>query len=493
MLTLYVGSMGNVESSPQMSNSSQISEPQIQATNREWFGAWFSLLSAGIAGVLGLMTDSRMVMTWGMIALGIAYYLGRLRTSQGCRTLGFLFPGAIVLVYFMQTLFLGQFTYHFLAETGLTHPRSFAAELLATRCYLCGFAAYVCGESLFALLAVKSIGEGGGVVNYKDRVIGARGEALIILVYLAGLSGILLFYSLRGIPILQGNVEGGRIEAVKGMNYVYALALQLTNAAILMAFLQIPKLKELRWGLICLAMLLLLTLGYRAPVALFLFALLAKYSLQVRTVPIFVGFIVTQALLSVGILVGFLRSLASGAMDANVAINWMINGFVEYRELAYSLDVVKEGTLGGATYLAGILLFIPSGIFPGKPDGLGLFLKSALYTETYQGGGIRVGMIGESVLNFGIVGVLAVMFAYGVISGWFSRFLLEIRFGYGKGVAFLLYAYLGYSGLSTLLGGDFAGFIFGFFRDGFLILFTAFSCIKYSRAERSDGLIERIK
>jgi hypothetical protein len=78
------------------------------------------------------------------------------------------------------------------------------------------------------------------------------------------------------------------------------------------------------------------------------------------------------------------------------------------------------GWLAGKSFLQAVLAPIPRSLFPAKPDDLG-YVVFRTYTETDFLNSWHPSFVGELYLNFMLPGVVAGMFALGLVSAWIER------------------------------------------------------------------------
>ncbi len=117
---------------------------------------------------------------------------------------------------------------------------------------------------------------------------------------------------------------------------------------------------------------------------------------------------------------------------------------LDFVRTAAIVDKVPAETdyLLGRSYVSVFTFFIPRSIWPGKPDvALGPFVKEEIFGYPVPGNnGWPAGTIAEAYLNFGIIGVPAIMFLYGLCCRIFYN---SFREHLGKNVALtLLYSYI---------------------------------------------------
>lgn len=174
----------------------------------------------------------------------------------------------------------------------------------------------------------------------------------------------------------------------------------------------------------------------------------------------------------------FRYSAFGEANFGNIFSSDVVSSFIQGDYDAYSmilrtLRYTEENAITyGKQLLGGILFFVPRSIWPGKPIGSGAFVGS------YQGLdflNISSPLIAEGLINFGIIGVIAYAFLFGIIVNRIdsvASFYLQNSTDKRISILKLIYPYLiGFSFL--LLRGDFmTGFsnLIGFLLPAFIIM-----------------------
>lgn len=130
----------------------------------------------------------------------------------------------------------------------------------------------------------------------------------------------------------------------------------------------------------------------------------------------------------------------SSARKGNTEASDIAEGFIEFRGLEsiavtgnlggtiftqHMLDLVP-GTINyqaGSTFTYLFIAPIPRSIWPGKPQALGAFLEDYLgvQAETRRGGGMATGLVGEIIVNFGLLGIVPIMLIFGVLLRWIEN------------------------------------------------------------------------
>src|SRR5690606_38045803 len=112
-------------------------------------------------------------------------------------------------------------------------------------------------------------------------------------------------------------------------------------------------------------------------------------------------------------------------------ISSMNNAFGNHENIVWLLNA-DSPLLYGKTYIAGVSNFIPRKLWPGKPLGAGPILKNYIYPGSYIVGregnsSLTTGFFTESLMNFGILGMLFFSFIYGKILRIFYNKFLHYR------------------------------------------------------------------
>lgn len=124
----------------------------------------------------------------------------------------------------------------------------------------------------------------------------------------------------------------------------------------------------------------------------------------------------------------------------------------------------------GLSYLQAPIGFIPRLLYPGRPPMLSEWYVTTFHPElAAQGGGMGFFFLAEAYLNFGVVGVLAVMALAGIVFRCAAGYL---RRNQKSAAAVLLYAAL-ISWIPSGIRVDFATAIKGFTEFFFVILLLA--------------------
>ncbi|MEZ5841083.1 MAG: hypothetical protein R3D02_11905 [Hyphomicrobiales bacterium] len=132
---------------------------------------------------------------------------------------------------------------------------------------------------------------------------------------------------------------------------------------------------------------------------------------------------------------GNLRSINQTGRPVGNALEAVVgsgNGIDLYRSVAIMKRVPQyHDYLRGSSYLSLVTSFIPRAIWAEKPNpSLGPWVKSELFGEDVRNNGWPPGMVAEAYINFGSVGIVLCMAAWGCESeGVHASFRLTWRLG----------------------------------------------------------------
>jgi hypothetical protein len=220
------------------------------------------------------------------------------------------------------------------------------------------------------------------------------------------------FLGVGEIPAMAPGAENARVEALRGRGYLVipAIGLAMFGATAFLAesARASRRTRALAITLVVIAVAVILGVGMRGP-ALILVLSAVWVSLFSRRLPrlrylVATGFVVL-------VLVGLLGQVRIGGPVGAEAI-FRRAAWTTYVNTA-NLSVLTELVPGRMSFLVGggYLLDL-SVLLPGHQPNLGTILKDAAGLD-FAGGGITIGLFGESYLNFGILGVIGICGAVG--------------------------------------------------------------------------------
>ncbi|MEJ5170584.1 MAG: O-antigen polymerase [Fimbriimonadales bacterium] len=255
-----------------------------------------------------------------------------------------------------------------------------------------------------ALLA-RSVLEAGGLANYfilRNTLAAGEGPSLILTALWQAIPALIV---VQVVAWSRGNVPVGRWRVVLAATLLVAVAIGLFQ-------------------------------GSRTKA---LFPLLAAGMTWVALQPGDLPRRLKAALLSsvaglalIGGVLGIAReSVAAGRAvrsDAFAGPRLVTEAFREYENLWYLLDhEARLRPLGGSTFLAGFVFWVPRSIWPDKPLGGGPEIVNFIWPWGYEPGrkdnrsSITPGLMAEGFLNFGAPGVLVAGGFYGLFLGLLAR------------------------------------------------------------------------
>lgn len=131
---------------------------------------------------------------------------------------------------------------------------------------------------------------------------------------------------------------------------------------------------------------------------------------------------VGASMLLLALMLEALRSSSFNPLAAFLGLGVSIaygNNFSDTRDFALFLSAWDWSFVGGNTYLAGLMSFIPSSLSDYRTVwSIGRFTNDFLGFDSTIHPGIRPGLFGESFINFGIIGVILM----GTVAGYFLRY-----------------------------------------------------------------------
>jgi hypothetical protein len=208
-------------------------------------------------------------------------------------------------------------------------------------------------------------------------------------------------------------------------------------------------------GHVGLASVLLFTLGGRSNLVEFWVLLLVIYHYGVRRLGVRAAATFLAVALAFLSLAGWYRASTAESVNApqfrasNVLSPRKVAGEVLNYDVSpldvfvLALDKVPReipyrmgGSIADTVYQP-----IPRSLIANKPPVLTAWYKQELLGRT-DGGGIRASALGEGYINFGYAGIAVLLFAYGLLAGWFRNILVARRHDAAAHVLFALGAQL---------------------------------------------------
>lgn len=266
-------------------------------------------------------------------------------------------------------------------------------------------------------------------------------------VWLVGMSALLLTFIVAGIPLLSQDPQLARFEILHRMGgYINNLYILLIPASILIIVNYYLKNISLRWIviLISISALFYFLLAFRSRVIYTLVASAITMIYSTRFInrkvisywqyaKYFVIFI--PLMIFIFVWVGYYRLEKTGEanqfaslLGENIFILAIAVIALYLRSFTFVFGKVIElaqtnGFLFGQSYLNAIFAPLPGF----SPQLLDSYLKDQIFAAGFSGGGSPPTILGESYLNFGIPGVIIVLFLIGFLLSFLYQRLLRDR------------------------------------------------------------------
>lgn len=222
------------------------------------------------------------------------------------------------------------------------------------------------------------------------------------------------YYFISNRAALMADLNSARIETASGNGaIVYLMALPIV---IMPMLLDLYLREDVRgkdapsWGVLAtltfIACATLFVSGFRANVVFMLVCMLVLYCARrdIGSGRLFIyGFLLI-------ILVAFLGMLRSG-FDMSLLDTLVTGSYVNGLNVQYVFNTFpsKVGFQHGYTYLINILMLLP-----GPDHDFTLWLKDQIGIS-FSGGGVTPTIVGEFYINFGVPGIIAGMFLFGMV------------------------------------------------------------------------------
>jgi oligosaccharide repeat unit polymerase len=238
----------------------------------------------------------------------------------------------------------------------------------------------------------------------------------------------------------------GRFRAVGGLGHFSVLILTGATAALIwFAVDATTTRKPLFWASAALVVpISFLLSGSRSSVISTAVLFVIVWMIRTQKVPAARGLILgVAAIFLVGVLGALRESTYTGRVDWTIITDANLAEMVDAGqaemhnrgESSALLPLVAKvpgrvDFLYGQSYLSAILFFVPRGVWPEKPRGVGPMTNAYIYREeemhpgeVIQGAGIPPGALGEAYWNFYYPGVVLIFLAYGMFHWWLAALL----------------------------------------------------------------------
>jgi oligosaccharide repeat unit polymerase len=236
---------------------------------------------------------------------------------------------------------------------------------------------------------------------------------LLMALFCAGLATAFVLFAVMGGPAVLGtNVEDARIEARRGLGFLVIATISLVTLPALVFVAEaarrrsgrLPAALGLTVGVVVLGLL-----GQRYPVVVLILGAAWLVLTTHNRLPSRRSIIVLGILVVAGLVVGgILRAGEAISTDLFTArLTWL--GYVNTANIETLVQLIPDriGYLFGRGYLIDLAVLVP-----GPQPNFGEWLKTEAGLD-FPGGGITIGLIGESYANWGPVVAIAAMLGAG--------------------------------------------------------------------------------
>ncbi len=223
-----------------------------------------------------------------------------------------------------------------------------------------------------------------------------------------------------GVPVLSEEAEQVRVDTryTLGFLVISARWMLTLGVATLVAYAYGAR-RAWRgpvWLVVCLGALLIATIGSRAPVLLLIIAVGWVAVRSKATLPrwplVLLGAVGAFVFLAVAAIFRAGEDLTLSLIMARMQWLAYVNATNLDRLLAFFPD--SRGFLMGSSYVMDL-----SVLMPGHQPNFGEWLKQAMGL-TFPGGGITIGLVGESYANWGPLGSVILAALFGALMAWWS-------------------------------------------------------------------------
>ena len=243
---------------------------------------------------------------------------------------------------------------------------------------------------------------------------------------------IILFYVLGGLQLIyiyNADVSGGE-GRFHGWGFALFFAMYAYIVSILINFSSVNISRASTWNFINSLPILfkintgfllipLLLSGLRSSTLQLIIPLLLMYSISVKRISAKMMTIILLAGVVIMVFIGFNRTEGGNVFQQDNGVNYLRDFFYANSSELYLIDYAdKYGATGGGNMLMPILSIIPFlQSFTAQFIDINQLppVSSVLYTDAYNtGSGLGTNLIGDLYYSFGFLGVIVLMFIYGV-------------------------------------------------------------------------------
>ncbi|MCK4460426.1 MAG: hypothetical protein KAW46_01410 [candidate division Zixibacteria bacterium] len=302
----------------------------------------------------------------------------------------------------------------------------------SVRLYLIAFASFALGVFQIRILRVyfgdRRNQAASGFVPDKVNI---RSLVPWIITAVSGILIFATFHNVGYIPLLEGETHVTKyfqadLDVFTKYRPIYTFALNalssiLTFSIVVMLF---HAKKKRSWMLLAaVTIVIILLTAKRGPLLLPLVYVGLSYSIMKRSIKPLILTVVSVVVIGV---VMNLAVVSDDGLLASFLIPLSTSAFVGVRELTRLLTLANGELLCGKTYLAGFLSFIPTEWFEFKANYNYIrYVMNLEGVDPSLSGGMRASYIGEALINFGMLGVVAVSYVFGMVVStidvWFFR------------------------------------------------------------------------
>jgi oligosaccharide repeat unit polymerase len=301
---------------------------------------------------------------------------------------------------------------------------------LASFYFALGYAAFLLG---YCIAAKRGLEKPSGVYEPDEhcRHLIVRFSAFLLMLALVG--GFLSMYNAGKSPLfvltlgrVRTDTGGGLFSAASGKLLFLTMFINMLIPAFLLLF---AFQKKHRWLLVPVFVVIFLinvSDGFRYRILILVFAplvylsLAGKRKLNLTRLAI----LVLAAFMLVTVIGAWRNNIRSGTQLVSLNKDVLLSAYMPNIEVFFPfyriLSVVPEqyGYLNGRGYLYTFTVMVPRILWPDKPEPLERDILTLAFGETGMKSGPAYPNIGEFYIEFGVAGIMAGMFLFGLFSRW---------------------------------------------------------------------------